>query len=101
MLTCIIFYSFLFSPTVSSTSSSNINGDVPVSEPSKSTNLLLSAELSGPVGLSPQGSPLNNAELSFFNFSIIEIATNNFSEENKLGQGGFGPVYKVNTLLLI
>ncbi|CAJ2678390.1 unnamed protein product [Trifolium pratense] len=72
---------------VSSTSTSNING-----EPSKSPNLLLSAELSGPVGLSPQGSPLNNAE--FFNFSIIVIATNNFSEENKLGQGGFGPVYK-------
>lgn len=23
-------------------------------------------------------------------------ATNNFSKDNKLGQGGFGPVYKVN-----
>ncbi|KAK2383200.1 G-type lectin S-receptor serine/threonine-protein kinase B120 [Trifolium repens] len=79
---------------VSSTSSSNINGDVPVSEPSKSTNLLLSPELSGPLGLSPDGNPLNNAELSFINFSIIVVATNNFSEENKLGQGGFGPVYK-------
>ncbi|KAG5246820.1 cysteine-rich receptor protein [Salix suchowensis] len=29
-----------------------------------------------------------------FDFSTIRDATNNFSEENKLGQGGFGPVYK-------
>ncbi|GAU20784.1 hypothetical protein TSUD_85030 [Trifolium subterraneum] len=77
-----------------SSTSSNVNGDVPASEPYKSTNLLLSAELSGPGGLSPDGNPLNNAELSFISFSIIVIATNNFSEENKLGQGGFGPVYK-------
>ncbi|XP_031107643.1 G-type lectin S-receptor-like serine/threonine-protein kinase At4g27290 isoform X2 [Ipomoea triloba] len=32
--------------------------------------------------------------LPFFNFKSIEMATNNFSKENKLGQGGFGPVYK-------
>ncbi|XP_026410132.1 cysteine-rich receptor-like protein kinase 25 [Papaver somniferum] len=29
-----------------------------------------------------------------FDFNIISAATNNFSEDNKLGQGGFGPVYK-------
>ncbi|XLT11128.1 hypothetical protein HN51_056921 [Arachis hypogaea] len=29
-----------------------------------------------------------------FNFDTIRTATNNFSEENKLGRGGFGPVYK-------
>ncbi|XP_019168473.1 PREDICTED: G-type lectin S-receptor-like serine/threonine-protein kinase At1g67520 [Ipomoea nil] len=33
-------------------------------------------------------------ELPFFNFKSIELATNYFSDENKLGQGGFGPVYK-------
>jgi hypothetical protein len=30
-----------------------------------------------------------------FNFATIRVATENFSEENKLGQGGFGAVYKV------
>jgi len=33
--------------------------------------------------------------LYFFEMKTIEIATNNFSLVNKLGQGGFGPVYKV------
>ncbi|KAI0505022.1 hypothetical protein KFK09_015979 [Dendrobium nobile] len=33
-------------------------------------------------------------ELPVFDMSTIEIATNNFSDENKLGEGGFGPVYK-------
>ncbi|XP_031108544.1 cysteine-rich receptor-like protein kinase 10 [Ipomoea triloba] len=33
-------------------------------------------------------------DLPFFNFKTIEMATNCFSPENKLGQGGFGPVYK-------
>ncbi|KAM0070208.1 putative protein kinase RLK-Pelle-LRR-VIII-1 family [Helianthus debilis subsp. tardiflorus] len=28
-----------------------------------------------------------------FSFDAIVIATNDFSDENKLGQGGFGPVY--------
>lgn len=30
-----------------------------------------------------------------YNFETISIATDNFSEENKLGQGGFGSVYRV------
>ncbi|XP_028772734.1 cysteine-rich receptor-like protein kinase 29 [Neltuma alba] len=29
-----------------------------------------------------------------FEFDTIKVATNNFSGQNKLGQGGFGPVYK-------
>ena len=35
-------------------------------------------------------------QLPFFSLSSILIATDRFSEANKLGQGGFGPVYKVN-----
>ncbi|CAL4947094.1 unnamed protein product [Urochloa decumbens] len=31
-----------------------------------------------------------------FSFSVIKNATDNFSTENKLGEGGFGPVYKGN-----
>ncbi|KAH9651063.1 G-type lectin S-receptor-like serine/threonine-protein kinase [Citrus sinensis] len=30
----------------------------------------------------------------FFSLASISAATHNFSEENKLGEGGFGPVYK-------
>ena len=36
-------------------------------------------------------------ELPLFELATIVNATDNFSEENKLGAGGFGPVYKVNT----
>jgi hypothetical protein len=32
---------------------------------------------------------------TIFGFSTISNATNRFSDDNKIGQGGFGPVYKV------
>jgi hypothetical protein len=37
----------------------------------------------------------NSTELEYFKLSTITVATNNFSPANKLGQGGFGSVYKV------
>ncbi|KAG2550069.1 hypothetical protein PVAP13_9KG241800 [Panicum virgatum] len=35
-----------------------------------------------------------NSEFSVFDFEQVLVATDHFSEENKLGQGGFGAVYK-------
>lgn len=35
----------------------------------------------------------------FFELRSLQIATNFFSELNKLGHGGFGPVYKVPSFL--
>lgn len=37
-------------------------------------------------------------QLWVYDFDSVAKATNNFSDNNKLGQGGFGPVYKVNTV---
>ncbi|PWA43053.1 PAN/Apple domain, Protein kinase-like domain protein [Artemisia annua] len=34
-------------------------------------------------------------ELPFFRFSTVSKATNFFSPDNKIGEGGFGSVYKV------
>ncbi|XP_023729325.1 G-type lectin S-receptor-like serine/threonine-protein kinase At1g67520 [Lactuca sativa] len=42
--------------------------------------------------LEPDG--VKGNDLLLFSFSSIMAATNDFSVENKLGQGGFGPVYK-------
>ncbi|KAL8157014.1 hypothetical protein AgCh_001932 [Apium graveolens] len=47
---------------------------------------------------SPPGSERKVFNLPQFSFSSISAATNNFSPVNKLGEGGFGPVYKGNLL---
>lgn len=36
-----------------------------------------------------------NHEMQIFSFESVVIATDNFSVANKLGEDGFGPVYKV------
>ncbi|KAK4491990.1 hypothetical protein RD792_002775 [Penstemon davidsonii] len=40
------------------------------------------------------GSQPKESDLPLFDLSTISKATNNFSINNKLGEGGFGPVYK-------
>nr|CAB3461103.1 unnamed protein product [Digitaria exilis] len=37
---------------------------------------------------------MKNSDPLQYDLSTLRAATNNFSEENKLGKGGFGPVYK-------
>jgi hypothetical protein len=39
------------------------------------------------------------SQFMIFSFSKITDATDNFSTESKLGEGGFGPVYKVPYVL--
>lgn len=40
----------------------------------------------------------SETELNIFSFNQVVAVTNDFCEENKLGKGGFGPVYKGNLL---
>lgn len=38
---------------------------------------------------------VSNGEMHYYSINTIQAATNKFSDANKLGEGGFGPVYKV------
>ena len=40
------------------------------------------------------------AQSLLYDLSTLRVATNNLSQENKHGEGGFGPVYKVRNLTL-
>ena len=40
-------------------------------------------------------------DVPFFDLESILTATDSFSSVNKLGQGGFGPVYKVMILFFV
>ncbi|KAI7988569.1 G-type lectin S-receptor-like serine/threonine-protein kinase RKS1 [Camellia lanceoleosa] len=47
------------------------------------------------VGFNNQASDDEKLELPIFDMITIAAATNQFSDTNKIGEGGFGPVYKV------
>lgn len=40
-------------------------------------------------------------DVPFIPLAVISTATQQFAKENKLGQGGFGPVYKVHVHTII
>ena len=40
-------------------------------------------------------------KLPLFSFASVSVATNNFSDTNKLGEGGFGPVYKASSKVIL
>lgn len=48
----------------------------------------------GSVDIMIEGKAVNTSELPVFCLKVIVKATNDFSRENELGRGGFGPVYK-------
>ncbi|XP_057796051.1 G-type lectin S-receptor-like serine/threonine-protein kinase At4g27290 [Salvia miltiorrhiza] len=51
---------------------------------------IVTQEAAGPSG----ADHVKEGELPFFSFSTILKATDHFPSKNKLGEGGFGPVYK-------
>lgn len=46
-----------------------------------------------------RGDDKKDLDVPFFELESIVAATDNFSQAYKLGQGGFGPVYKVASYL--
>ena len=52
------------------------------------------------LGLTQEANNLEDGDsrevqMPLFSFASVSAATHNFSVVNKLGEGGFGPVYKV------
>jgi hypothetical protein len=43
------------------------------------------------------GDEITSVQSLQFQLGTIEAATNNFAEENKIGKGGFGDVYRVRS----
>lgn len=53
-------------------------------------------DLTNPVGveITEEGNLVSSEELPFMDLATLKAATDDFSSSNKLGQGGFGTVYK-------
>ena len=90
---CII-NSVLFIPIFGLHLSSNVENYIAGNN--KDTTKHFSLIESDTSGDTLQSAKLNDSsELPVFDFDSMLVATNHFSITNKLGQGGFGPVYKV------
>jgi aminoglycoside N3'-acetyltransferase len=72
--------------------------EFPVYDPSKSKEFATDA--SGSADLVIEVCQVNGSDLPMLSFNCVAAATDNFCEENKLGQGGFGLVYKVSIYIL-
>ncbi|ONI12978.1 hypothetical protein PRUPE_4G195300 [Prunus persica] len=48
----------------------------------------------GETNMNNGGEPEDDLELPVFDLPTVASATDNFSSDNKLGEGGFGPVYR-------
>ena len=57
-------------------------------------NVTYREDFRGTIGL--EENRTNSDQLPFFHLNVIVEATKNFSLNNKLGEGGFGTVYKVS-----
>lgn len=44
---------------------------------------------------------MTSEELPFIDLTTIRVATDDFADSNKLGQGGFGTVYMVYTIFVV
>lgn len=55
-------------------------------------------ELASPRGvtITQEGELVTSQEFPFLDLPTIRAATDDFSDSNRLGQGGFGTVYKVS-----
>lgn len=53
-------------------------------------------DFSGPSQFVDETEDGKKFELPLFTFDFLAVATNNFGSSNKLGEGGFGLVYKVS-----
>ncbi|KAK8675360.1 hypothetical protein V6N13_033429 [Hibiscus sabdariffa] len=65
----------------------------------KGKNIINFTTFEDSLGEKDNDESTGNGDLPYFDLSTIAAATNNFSSDNKLGQGGFGLVYKVAFIL--
>ncbi|TMW86377.1 hypothetical protein EJD97_021479 [Solanum chilense] len=89
-LVCMVV--FLLCRHKAKTRASNRINQMETVDPSRSGEFSMDTSVAGDMTI--EGHQGSGSELIFFSFSGVAAATDNFSNENMLGQGGFGPVYK-------